>query len=235
MMSTPAHPLSGARVLIAGASGGLGGALAHECFHRGAAHLALAGRDERRLGAISLPGSRHPGDLREAGACTALVDAASEAAGGLDVVIDATGVVAFGAVADLADETLEELFAVNALAAMRLARGALRAVAPGGAIVTISGVVAEGNVAGMAAYGASKAALHSFTRALAREARRAGVRVLDARPPHTETGLADRAIAGSAPRMREGLAPAVVARRICDALEAGERDLPSAAFARDHA
>ena len=60
-------------------------------------------------------------------------------------------------------------------------------------IVNISGVIAEQNLPGMAAYGASKAAVASFDEALAREARRAKVRVIDARP-HTETGLADRAI-----------------------------------------
>ncbi len=43
-------------------------------------------------------------------------------------------------------------------------------------------------------FGASKAAVRSFDEALAREARKAGVRVIDARPPHTETGLASRAI-----------------------------------------
>lgn len=66
--------------------------------------------------------------------------------------------------------------------------------------MNISGVIAETNLPGMAAYGASKAALRSFDQALAREARRRTVRVLDARPPHTETGLADRPIAGTAPR-----------------------------------
>ncbi|MEQ8834500.1 MAG: SDR family NAD(P)-dependent oxidoreductase [Miltoncostaeaceae bacterium] len=229
-MSTLPHPLAGARVLIAGASGGLGAALAHECFARGAERLALAGRDERRLSDLSLPGTRHPGDLREPGACEALVAEAADAWGGLDVVINASGVVAFGAAADLPATALEELFALNTLAAIRLARAAAGAVAPGGAIVTISGVIAEGNVAGMAAYGASKAAVHAFAQAFAREARRAKVRVLDARPPHTETGLAGRTIAGIAPDLGEGRAPAAVARRICDALEAGERDLPSTAF-----
>jgi len=66
---------------------------------------------------------------------------------------------------------------------------------------------------------------------LAREARRKGVRVIDARPPHTETGLAGRAIAGTAPKMGEGLEPGVVARVICDGIESGATDLGSDAFA----
>ena len=88
-----------------------------------------------------------------------------------------------------------------------------------GVIVNISGVIAEQNLPGMAAYGASKAAVASFDEALAREARRAKVRVIDARPPHTETGLADRAIEGQAPRMPEGLSPETVAKVIAEAID----------------
>jgi cyclic-di-GMP-binding biofilm dispersal mediator protein len=76
----------------------------------------------------------------------------------------------------------------------------------------------------------SKAALRAFDEGLAREARRKGVRVIDARPPHTETGLAGRAIAGTAPKMGGGLEPAVVARVICDGIESGATDLGSPAF-----
>jgi cyclic-di-GMP-binding biofilm dispersal mediator protein len=82
----------------------------------------------------------------------------------------------------------------------------------------------------MAAYSASKAAAWAAMQAAARELRRRGIDVIDARPPHTETGLAGRAIAGTAPRMPEGLAPAAVAERIVAAIAAGERDLPAEAF-----
>ena len=77
---------------------------------------------------------------------------------------------------------------------------------------------------------ASKAAVRSFDQALAREARRRNVRVLDARPPHTETGLAEHPLAGTAPRMPRGIAPEHVATVICDALELGTNDLPSTSF-----
>jgi cyclic-di-GMP-binding biofilm dispersal mediator protein len=112
-----------------------------------------------------------------------------------------------------------------------LATAAAGRIEPQGAIVNISGVIAEQNLPGMAAYGASKAAVRSFDEALAREARRTKVRVLDARPGHTETGLASRPIEGTSPKMHEGMTPAHVAMVICDALEAGTNDLPSTAFA----
>jgi cyclic-di-GMP-binding biofilm dispersal mediator protein len=103
-------------------------------------------------------------------------------------------------------------------------------VGPGSVLVGISGVIAEQNLPGMSVYGSSKAAVRSFDEALTREARRSGVRVIDARPPHTETGLATRAIAGDPPRMPAGLAPIKVAQRIVQAIADGETDLPSTSF-----
>ena len=91
-------------------------------------------------------------------------------------------------------------------------------------------MIAEQNLPGMAAYGASKAAVTSFDEALAREARRAKVRVIDARPPHTETGLAGRAIEGQAPRISEGLSPETVAKVIAEAIDGDVADLSSSAF-----
>jgi len=100
----------------------------------------------------------------------------------------------------------------------------------GGFFVNISGVVATQPVAGMAAYSASKAAAWAAMTAAARELRRRRIDVIDARPPHTETGLATRPLAGVAPTMPEGLSPVAVAARIIAAVVAGERDLPTEAF-----
>lgn len=228
-MSAPRHPLRGASALVVGASGGLGRAIAAEMHARGAV-LTLAARREDGLAAVPLPGERLAVDLRTAEGCDAACRAAIDHAGRLDVVVNAVGVVAFGPAAELSQQAMEELFRTNSLLPIMLAQAALRAMPDGGAIVNISGIVAESNVAGMAAYGASKAAVRAFDEAFAREARRAGVRVLDARPPHTETGLAGRAIEGAAPRMPAGRDPADIARVIVDAIEAGARDLPSTAF-----
>lgn len=148
----------------------------------------------------------------------------------LDIVVNAAGVVAFGDVASTTVDTVEEVFLTNTFAHIFLCSAALPYMGKGGVIVGISGVIAEQNLPGMAVYGASKAAVRSFDEAFGREARRVGVRVIDARPPHTETGLASRAVAGSAPRFPQGLNPASVALRIVDAIANGETDLPSTAF-----
>ena len=222
--------LNGASVLLLGATGGLGQALGEELAARNAA-LTLVGRDQQRLDQLTVAGPRVALDLRSPDACATAMRTAFEHHGKLDVVINAVGVVAFGDVATLSTDVMEDLFMTNTFIPIMVATEAMNTLPTGGVIVNISGVIAEQNLPGMVAYGASKAAVRAFDEGLAREARRKSVRVIDARPPHTETGLAGRAIAGTAPKMGEGLEPAVVARVICDAIESGATDLGSGAFA----
>ena len=222
-------------ILVAGASGGLGAPISRRLADAGA-RLTLVGRDRGRLDALGLDGAVVAGDLRRAETAAEAVAAAVAAHGGLDGVVVASGAVAFGPVAELADDVLVDLVAINTLAPIRLLRAALPALTASAAagrqpfVVHLSAVVAESPAAGMAAYSASKGALTAFDAAAARELRRAGIRLVDARPPHTETGLAGRPLAGTAPRLAQGLEPDVVAARVVAAVVDDERDLPSAAF-----
>ena len=222
--------LEGASIVVAGATGGIGRHLAHHLAERGA-HLTLTGRDPAALAALGIDATLVPADLRDSRAGSTIVDAAIARYGRLDGLVNAAGIVAFGSLAETDDIVIEELFLTNVLAPLWLIRAALPALTESrGFIANISAVVAEQPPAGMAAYAASKAALTAADRALARELRVAGIGVTDARPPHTETGLADRPIAGTAPRLRPGLDPDAVARRIIAGIAAGEREIPADAF-----
>jgi short-subunit dehydrogenase len=156
----------------------------------------------------------------------------------IDGVVNAAGLVAFGAVGDLGAETIARLTLVNLTGPITLISGIipnLKKSATRGAspfILNISGVVAENPMANMSTYSATKAGLWAFDKALARELRKDGISVLDARPGHTETGLAGRAIAGQAPNFPTGMSPDLVANRIVTAILNGETDLPSTAFTR---
>ena len=225
-----AASMEGRSVLVVGATGGLGSAIAANLAARGAV-LTLVARRQDRLDALAVPGHRLALDLRDPRACRLAVDAAAGNGDGLDVVVNAVGVVAFGPISELSTDAMEELFLTNTFIPIFLARAALAAMNDGGVIVNLSGVIAEQNLPGMAAYGASKAAVRSFDEALAREARRRRIRVIDARPPHTETGLADHPVEGQAPKLPTGLDPAAVAATICDAIAGDTTDLPSTAFA----
>lgn len=228
--------LSGRSVLVTGAAGGLGSRISRLLADEGA-RLTLVGRDEGRLAALDLDGAATASvDLTTPDGPAQAVQAATDAHGRLDGIVHAAGVVAFGAVHEVDDDTVDELFLINALAPLRLLRAAHEPLTTAGAehgeafVVTISGVVAEKPTAHMAAYSASKAASWALASAVTGELRRAKVRLLDARPPHTETGLATRPVAGSAPRLPEGLAADDVAARIVTGIRDGEQDLPTAAF-----
>ncbi len=222
--------LVGRSALITGASGGLGSAIALELARHGAT-LTLVARDEKRLAAVPVQGHRLALDLRNPDSCALAINTAFEMTGRLDIVVNAVGVVAFGDIATLAFDVVEELFMANTFIPIALATAALGVMNQAGVFVNISGVIAERNLAGMAAYGSSKAGARAFNEGFAREARRRSLRVIDARPPHTETGLTGRAIAGVAPNLPVGLAPSTVARVIVDAILADTTDLPSTAFA----
>jgi short-subunit dehydrogenase len=176
--------------------------------------------------------------VRDPRAGEALAAVAMERFGRLDGLVNAAGVVAFGALVDTEDTVIEELFLTNVVGPLWLIKRIVPLLAESrGFVVNLSAVVAEQPMANMAAYSATKAALTAADTALSRELRRAGVQVCDVRPPHTETGLAQRPLAGSAPALPLGLSPDVVATCIIDALLSGSTELPSKSFApdgRDH-
>ena len=226
--------IHGKRILVTGASGVLGGLIAQHLARAGA-QLVLTGRDSAKLQQLGIDAQMYTMDLSIPGAGSSLIRTVT-AEGPLDGVIIAHGVVAFGAAADLDTPTLLKLMETNLTSPIEIltsSHSALQASAQAGNepfAVTISGVIADMPTASMAAYGASKAGLKAFVSALQREWRREGISVLDARPPHTETGLAQRAISGVAPQMPQGLSPQAVSERIVQAIVAKEKDLPANLF-----
>lgn len=221
--------LAGARIAVIGATGALGTLLAAELAARGA-RLLVTGRDADRLEAVQAE-VRVVADVGDATAGDAVAAAAREHLGGLDGLVNAAGVVAFGALVDTPDEVVEELFLTNVVGPLFLLRRVLPLLEEShGFVVQLSAVVAEQPLPRMAAYSASKAALSAAATALRTELRRSRVEVYDVRPPHTETGLASRPLAGEAPRLPAGKDPAAVARRVVEAIAAGEHDLGPEAF-----
>lgn len=220
-------------VAVVGASGGLGAPLSRLLHERGA-KVVLAGPHPAKLTAVGLPGDTLAVeiDLRSADAGDSLMAAVLGRHGRLDGLVDVAGVVAFGNLVDTDDDILEELFLTNVLGPLWLLKRAIPLLAESkGFVLHVSAVVAEQPLPGMAAYAASKAALTGADRALTRELRRSGIAVIDARPPHTETGLATRPLSGQAPPLPVGLAPDDVAARLVAAIEAGETDVASDQFA----
>jgi short-subunit dehydrogenase len=197
-------------------------------LHREGARVALAGRDTGKLAALAdaLDGAPTATlDALDLDRCAAVVGEAADALGGLDLLVVAIGVAAFGPGEGTDDAITEHLFAVNTMAPMALVRAALPRIEKGGAVAVLSAILADYPTAGMAAYSASKAGLSAWLTALRPEQRRRGVAVFDIRPPHIETGLADRAIAGQAPPMKAGATVDEAVGLIVEEIRKGGREL----------
>ena len=208
-------------VLVIGYTGGLGSQITQQ--------LQLAG-------ATVLGASTSQFDLNSEQSIEQFCAAVNSSNTTIDGIVLACGLVAFGAISETPIEITSRLIQVNFLGQTSLIQkllGKLNDSAAAGNepfIVSISGVIAENPMAGLAAYSASKTAIHGYAQAAARELRKSGISWIDCRPGHTETGLASRAIFGKAPAFGTGLIPELVAKRIVDAIVNDEKDLPSSSF-----
>ena len=208
-------------ILVIGATGGLGRHFVQQLGESGAVVISASSSDV---------------NLENAESIERFAKHVSANHGSVDGVVLASGLVAFGSIAETPAEVRERLMRVNFLGQTDLVSALLPALTSsaeaGNApfVVSISGVIAESPMAGLAAYSASKTALLGYAQAAARELRRASIRWIDARPGHTETGLATRAIFGQAPAFGAGLEPAAVVARMIEAIKNDEKDLPSGSF-----
>jgi len=227
---------SGKNILVVGASGAFGNEFCAQLMGLGAAVSGTASSNESAVRLRADLAQRLIVDLASEASIRALTDYLVASPGAIDGIVLATGLVAFGPIAETPASVVSRLTAVNFTGQVQLVAELmpklLASAAAGGSpfVLSISGVVAENPLSGLAAYSASKSALHGYALAASKELRKAGIQWVDARPGHTESGLAGRAIFGTAPNFGVGLpVPQVVARMIAGLANA-EPDLPSSAF-----
>lgn len=184
--------LNGARILLTGASGGLGGVLARELAQAGAA-LLLTGRDPAALARIDLPaGSDYrllQADLTDAAGIDSAVAAAR--AFGANILINNAGVASFGLLAEQDWNDIERILATNLGAPIRLTRALLPWLTqqPTAAVVNIGSAFGSIPFAGFTAYSAAKAGLRGFSQALRRELADSTVRVIHVAPRAIDTPI----------------------------------------------
>ena len=215
--------LNRSSVIVLGGTGALGSRIASELVSHGA-NVTVTGRDLARASDVarSIGAVAAAVDLRTPETHAAPIDAARNAFGSIDGIVNAAGVVAFGPLSETPPAVIEDVIATNLTGPLEFYARAIP-VMDGGFIANLTGIVASMPTAGMATYSASKAGLSAATIALAREVRRSGLLVIDMQPPHTETGLTDRAIHGSAPSLPTGLDPDLVASRCVAGIAGGKR------------
>lgn len=177
-----AFSLEGKRVLVTGASSGLGRAIAVACSQMGAAVWGV-GRDGDRL-QETLQAMDHPerhrmvqADLTEADGRAAVV--ASLGGEALDGLVHAAGISRLSPVRMITQAHLDELQAINVNAPVLLTQALLRQqrVAAGGSVLFLASIAAHIGVAGVAAYSGTKASLVAMARCLAMEVVKRRIRV----------------------------------------------------------
>ena len=188
-MTTP-DKLHNRHILVAGATGGLGSAIARKLKEEGAS-LVLSGRNAEKLMALTeeLGGDSVAVDLSAADGRAQLADSI----GALDGVVYAAGVAPLAPVRYLKDVDLETCLTVNTAAPLLLIRDLLKKkkLNAGASIVWLSSVASRKGAGGYAAYAASKAALEASARCLALELAPKGMRVNCIASGMIETDMAE--------------------------------------------
>lgn len=180
-----------ARVLLTGARGGIGQAMAQALLQAGAAVMGVGRSEDPRL----LPGVEWVrADLTRDEGIAAV--AAAAAAWRANVVVQAAGVPGFGALAGTSAAQMEAVLQANLLAPMRLSQALLPQLRrlPRAQLVFVGSALGRIGLPGFSVYGASKAGLHGFAEALRRELADSPVRVQILAPRSTRTGFNDAAV-----------------------------------------
>jgi NADP-dependent 3-hydroxy acid dehydrogenase YdfG len=155
----------GLRLLVVGASSGIGHAVAVSAGERGA-KVAVAARRMELLTKLAddIGGSAFELDVEDTGAIKRVVDAAADALGGLDAVVFTSTVVPFAHIEDTDVATWVHAFSVNTLGANNVLRATLPHLSENGVVLVASSNDVGRPRAGVAAYDASKAALDEILR-----------------------------------------------------------------------
>jgi 3-oxoacyl-[acyl-carrier protein] reductase len=193
--ATPA--LTGRRVaVVTGGSRGIGRAVAERLAADGqAVVIGYAGNDvEARtaVDAITAAGGSATAvkaDVADETAVAALFDTAESRYGGIDVVVNAAGVMVLAPVAELDLDAMDRMHRTNIRGTFVMAQQAARRVRTGGAIITFSTSVTRLHLPAYAAYAASKAAVEAISMILAKELRGKDITVNAIAPGPTATAL----------------------------------------------
>ncbi len=233
----PRRDLNGKRVIITGASQGIGSALALELAQRGCHVVGLA-RDTQimhhivRAATNAGRGSITPinCDITNPSQREAVVQAVLEQFGGLDILVNNAGVGATGHFMECTEDTLRRIFEVNLFGLAEMTRLCLPALAQGQQplLVNVSSVVGRRGYPARGLYSASKFAVQGLSDAMRAELHRFGIGVFVVNPGLTKTNFSENLLERSARIPLEhlrGMTAEAVAGAVAKAMEADRAEV----------
>ncbi|MGF6258723.1 SDR family oxidoreductase [Ensifer sp. LBL] len=182
--------------LVTGASRGIGAEIAKGLARDGFKIVVnYAGRTEAaKVVADQIIGSGGDAcvvqaDVSDAGAVAAMFDMATQAFGGVDVVVNSAGIMKLAPIADITDDVVNETIAINLKGTFNVCREAARRLRNDGRIINVSSSVIGMRLPTYGIYIATKAAVEGLTQVLAQEMRGRGIRVNAIAPGPVATEL----------------------------------------------
>jgi len=182
--------------LVTGSSRGIGAEIARRLARDGfrvvVNYAGGAGPAREVVDAIAADGGEAiavQADIADPTAVAALFDAAEQAFGRIDVVVNSAGVMKLGAIADYDDTTFDQTVAINLKGTFNVSREAAKRVRSGGRIVNLSSTMVSVRLPTYGVYVATKAAVEGLTQVLAQEMRGRGISVNAVAPGPVATEL----------------------------------------------
>lgn len=212
-----AYDLTGRVAVVTGAASGIGRAAAL-LFAKAGADLVVGDVDESGLAETAAEITGLGGgvaslrtDVSRRGEVEALVAAALDRFGRIDVMANVAGIIQNARFVDVTEEALDALIAVNQKGVFFGCQAAARAMASrgGGSIINIASAGMDAPASGIAVYAMTKAAVAMMTRSLAFEMGPQGVRVNTVAPGFTDTGMTQRHWKDDAGRVDAGARDAI--------------------------
>ena len=191
------YDLKGKKVLITGASGGIGGQIA-KLLKQAGAEIAISGTRLESLN--NLADTLGEGtqvftcDLSDPSAIDTLLKSTLEKMGGIDILVNNAGITRDNLFMRMSDEEWQDVLDVNLTATRKLCKGVIRGMMKNrwGRIINISSVVGATGNPGQANYAASKAGMVGMSKSLAYEVASRGITVNIIAPGFIETPMTDK-------------------------------------------
>jgi short-subunit dehydrogenase len=226
--------LAGLRLLVTGASQGIGRAIAVHAARRGMRVIAAARnrdllvqlQDEVKGGGKALEIVQ--ADVATAEGRDAMVRAARERLNGLDVLVNNAGIGATGHFAESSPDALRSIMETNFFGTVETTRAFLALLVAGKtpAVVNVSSILGRRAIPGRSLYSASKFAVEGWTQAIRAEFARFDIDVITINPGLTQTNFSQNMLERNAKQSLDhmrGMTPDQVAKATLDALAAGKK------------